>query len=236
MVKYQRIADSIRDDILQGKYRPGQQLALEKEMCKAYGVSRITVKRAVDELVSAGLVVKRRGSGTFVKSMEADAAKRASEAKRFASFSERFAGRDIQTSILQFNIVNPTQEVAVKLRMPTEDFIYDIARLRTVDGVPLSIEYAKLPIQLVPGIKRETLESSLYHYIEQELHMHIQSAHRMVRAVPPAKEEQKLLGITASQPILEITQMAFLDDGRPFEYAVLHERGDQCDFRAVSIR
>ena len=67
MIKYQKIASDLRNAITSGQYLPGAQLALEKEMCQQYGVSRITIKRAVDELVNQGLVVKRRGSGTFVK-------------------------------------------------------------------------------------------------------------------------------------------------------------------------
>ena len=70
MVKYKKIAQDLRHEILSGDYTPGQQLELEKDMCSRYGVSRITVRRAVDELVHQGLVVKRRGAGTFVKSLK----------------------------------------------------------------------------------------------------------------------------------------------------------------------
>ena len=69
MVKYQEIANELRNQIQEGVYKAGEQLALEREMCEQYGVSRITIKKAVDQLVKDGLVVKRRGSGTFVKSL-----------------------------------------------------------------------------------------------------------------------------------------------------------------------
>ena len=61
MSKYKEIAENIRKDILDGKYNPNEQLPLEKEMCEHYNVSRITIRKAVDELVEEGLVVKRRG-------------------------------------------------------------------------------------------------------------------------------------------------------------------------------
>ena len=63
MTKYEEIAEDIRQDIMNGKYNVNQQLPLEKEMCEYYNVSRITIKKAVDQLVSEGLVVKRRGAG-----------------------------------------------------------------------------------------------------------------------------------------------------------------------------
>ena len=64
MTKYEEIAEDIRQDIMNGKYNVNQQLPLEKEMCEYYNVSRITIKKAVDQLVSEGLVGKRRGAGT----------------------------------------------------------------------------------------------------------------------------------------------------------------------------
>jgi GntR family transcriptional regulator len=236
MVKYQKIADDIRKDIMKGKYLPGAQLALEKEMCQQYGVSRITVKRAVDELVTAGLVVKRRGSGTFVKSIEDEAVKELSSAHQFEGFSQSYKGHEVRTEIIKFDITNPSEDVASKLQMTTEDFIYDIVRLRCADGEPIVIEYTKMPIQLIPGIKRDILEKSIYGYIRDTLHLHIQSAHRIVRALMPTPREKKLLGIDMSMPVLEVEQVAFLDDGRPFEYSISHHRADKADFKAVSIR
>ena len=70
MAKYEEIAEDIRSRILSGNYSPNEQLPLEKQMCESYGVSRITIKKAVDELVIQGWVIKRRGSGTFVKALE----------------------------------------------------------------------------------------------------------------------------------------------------------------------
>ena len=95
MLKYEAIARELREDIKHGKYTPGEQLALEKEMCQQYGVSRITIKRAVDELVKQGLVVKRRGSGTFVKSLKDEDVKELSMANQFSGFAATFKGRKV---------------------------------------------------------------------------------------------------------------------------------------------
>ena len=70
MLKYEEIAEDIKNRIESGEYRPNDQLPLEKEMCEKYGVSRITIKKAMDKLVMRGLVVKRRGAGTFVKDID----------------------------------------------------------------------------------------------------------------------------------------------------------------------
>ena len=236
MLKYEAIASDLRKQITEGVFTPGQQLALEKEMCTQYGVSRITIKRAVDELVKEGLVVKRRGSGTFVKSLEDEDVKELSMANQFSGFAATFKGRNVGTKVLRVDIIHPEEDVAAKLQMSVDDFIYDIVRVRSLDGQPVVIEYTQMPIQLIPGIKRQVLEKSIYGYIEEELKLKIQSAHRTVRAVMPTEEEKKELDIKGVLPLLEVTQVAFLDDGRPFEFSIAHHRADRNAFRSVSIR
>lgn len=214
MVKYQEIANELRSQIQAGVYKPGEQLALEREMCVQYGVSRITIKKAVDQLVKEGLVVKRRGSGTFVKSLANEDVHDISMANQFSGFSKVFEGHKVSTKVVRFDIIHPTAEVAEKLNITTDDFVYDIVRLRQVDGSPVVIEYTNMPIELIPGIKREVLEKSIYRYIEEQLHFKIQSAHRFIRALLPTPEEEELLQIEhGTMPILEVEQVAFLDVG-----------------------
>lgn len=237
MIKYQEMANDLRGQIQSGVYKSGEQLALEREMCEHYGVSRITIKKAVDQLVKEGLVVKRRGSGTFVKSLANEDVHDISMANQFSGFSKNFAGHEVTTEVVRFDIIHPEPEIAEKLNITTDDFVYDIVRLRKVDGRPLVIEYTKMPIELIPGIKRDVLEKSIYQYIENQLHFKIQSAHRFIRALLPTEQEEKLLQIKhGTLPILEVEQIAFLDDGRAFEYSKAHHRGDEYTFRVVSIR
>ena len=158
-------------------------------------------------------------------------------ANQFSGFSKVFEGHKVSTKVVRFDIIHPTAEVAEKLNITTDDFVYDIVRLRQVDDSPVVIEYTNMPIELIPGIKREVLENSIYRYIEEQLHFKIQSAHRFIRALLPTTEEEDLLQIEhGTLPSLEVEQVAFLDDGRAFEYAKAHHRGDKQVFRVVSIR
>ena len=238
MLKYEKIADEIRQAIRKGQYSSGDQLPMEKDMCKQYQVSRVTIKRAMDALVQQGLVIKRRGSGTFVKTLDDNYVKQLSlsTSNQLYGFRETYKGRKVRTEVLRFEIVHPSEDVAVKLQMSTKDFVYDIIRVRILDDVPLVIEYTMMPIQLVPGIRNEVLEDSIYRYIEKTLGLQIQSAHRTVRAVRSTKMEQEHLHIPADLPILEVEQVAFFSDGHPFEYSISHHRSDKSEFSAISIR
>lgn len=236
MLKYEEIASDLRAAIRRGEYSPGQQLAFEKDMCTQYNVSRITIKRAVDELVKEGLVVKRRGSGTFVKALKDDDVKELSMANQFTGFSDYHKGMKVSSIVVKFDIIHPTPEVADKLQIKTDDFVYDIVRVRCRDDKPIVIEYMNMPIELVPGIKMSVLEKSVYSYISDTLKYKIQSAHRFIKALMPTEEERELLKIEEGTPILEVEQVAFFDDGVPFEYSVSHHRGDCTVYRSVSIR
>lgn len=236
MAKYEEIAEDIRNGILNGKYGPKEQLPLEKEMCEHYGVSRITIKKAVDELVIQGLVIKRRGSGTFVKALDDDDVQELSMAKQFEGFSEAHKDKKVRSEIVNFEVIHPTEEIATKLKITCDDFVYYIVRTRYGNDVPFVIEYTYMPIGLIPGIKNDVLLNSVYGYIEKELKLKIKSSHRVIRAILPSELEQKWLQIDSNFPILEVEQVGFLDNGQPFEYAKAHHRSDKIEFRTVSIK
>lgn len=235
MNKYEEIAQDIYKDIANGKYEPGSQLALEKEMCAYYGVSRITIKRAVDELVKQGLVVKRRGSGTFVKGVQEEDVENVGMGGQFGGFTNTYEGREVTSEVKRFEIVHPDKDIAEKLKISTDDFVYDIIRVRYLDGKPINIEYTNMPIDVIPGIKHDVLLKSIYNYIEKTLNLQIQSAHRAISADMPTETEKEYLQIEGVLPILQVAQIAFLSDGRPFEYSKARHRADMSVFRAVSI-
>ena len=238
MLKYEKIACDLRQAIQQGKYLSGDQLPLERELCAKYAVSRVTIKRAVDELVQSGLIIKRRGAGTFVKTLGDHYARKLSRdtGHQFLGFAETYKGRNTAAKVLRFDIVHPSEKVAANLQMSGQDFVYDIARVRLLEGVPMVIEYTMMPIQLVPGIRLENLHNSIYSYIEKKLKLKIQSAHRTIRAVQSTAEEQVELAVAPEMPLLEVEQVAYLSDGIPFEYSVSHHRGDKSEFSAISLR
>lgn len=236
MAKYEEIAEDIRNGILQGKYKPNEQLPLEKEMCEQYGVSRITIKKAVDELVVQGLVIKRRGSGTFVKALDNEDVQELSLAKQFEGFTEAHKNMKVYSKVIKFEVINPTAEIATKLKITCDDFVYYIMRVRYADDEPCVIEYTYMPIGLIPGIKNDVLLNSVYKHIEKELKLKIKSAHRVIRAILPNELEQEWLKIESNFPLLEVEQVGFLDNGQPFEYAKAHHRSDKIEFRTVSIK
>lgn len=238
LTKYENIAIDMKEKIEAGIYKPNEQLPFESEMCEFYGVSRITVKKAMDLLVSQGLIVKRRGAGTFVKNITLPQKNEHSQSvsSQFAGFASTEGHRNVTSVIHEFQVMNPPENVAQKLKIDQEDFVYYIERTRYSEGEPHVVEYTYMPIQVIPGVKREILENSIYQYITKDLGLKINSAHRIVRASLPTKKEEEYLKIEHCFPILEVEQVAFLDDGRIFEYSKSRHRGDRFELKTVSVR
>lgn len=236
MLKYEQIALDIQCKINSGEYLPNDQLPLEKEMCDYYNVSRITIKKAMDELVMNGSVIKRRGAGTFVKDVDYDEITDISTSRQFTGFTDNHRGEEITSKLLEFKVVNPSEEIAHKLKMEKDDFVYYICRVRYANNEPHVIEYTYMPIDVISGIKKDILSGSIYKYIEEKLKLKIKSAHRTVRAILPDSLEEEELDIDEKFPLLEVEQIAFLDNGQPFEYSKSHHRSDKFEFKSISIR
>ncbi len=122
-----------------------------------YSVSKITVKRAIEQITEEGLITSRRGSGTYVKDTAGLPGQVFFQGKndRAQGFSYEHRGEKVTSVVYDFSIVNPPAEVATQLGMAEDDFAYHIARVREVDGQPIVIEYTYMPLELIPGLKKK---------------------------------------------------------------------------------
>ena len=135
MIKYQKIALDIKDDILRGKYKPNEQLPFEKEICEKYNVSKMTVKKALDLLVGEGLIIKRRGSGTFVKDITENEIQGIIEKKQFSGLTNTNLGHKVTSKVLEFKIINASETIADMLKIEKDEFIYH----EMISNVPMAV-------------------------------------------------------------------------------------------------
>ncbi|MCI8534576.1 MAG: GntR family transcriptional regulator [Hungatella sp.] len=239
MFKYEVIANDIQSKILSGFYKPDEKLPQEFELCKQYNASRITIREAMELLVHNGLITKRRGAGTFVKAISggSDNHEGFAKSQQFGGFSKDKEGHNITSVIHQFEPLRSPAEIAEKLQIAEGSFICYICRSRLVDGKPHVTEYTYMPTDLITGITDDVVHGSIYSYIENTLKLKIQSAHRIVRASMPTDQERQWLDIGYQPlPILEVEQVAYLADGRIFEYSKSRHRADCFEIRTVSVQ
>lgn len=240
MLKYEELAQTLEDEIARGTYRKGQRLPTTPEICQIYGVSNTTVKRAMDELELKGIIARRRGSGVYVKettSLASAASGIGSTSGQMTGFSAEYAdrGQTVTSEVHDFSVTHAPKDVAERLGLEPDEFVYHICRVRAVDGVPRVVEYTWMPLDLIPGLRESTLHKSVYGYIEGELGLKIGSAHRAVRAVMPTSDEQDWLNVDDHSPLLEVRQVAYLANGTPFEFSTSRHTSDY-EFYSISTR
>lgn len=233
MLKYVEISNDIRKKIIDGKYLPNERLPFEKEICDKYNSSKMTVKKALDILVTEGLLVKRRGSGTFVKDINPKERDNLIASTQFRGLSSFYVNHKIESNIIEYKVINADKNIAKKLLVTEEDFVYKIIRVRVVDGVSVVLEEMYMPIQIIPGLKKQHLSGSIYEYIERILNLKIKSAHRTITIKKSSEYEQKLLNIKKNEPLGIIEQVAYLDNGQAFEYSIVTHKCE--DFKVNSV-
>ncbi|MGO2696632.1 GntR family transcriptional regulator [Bavariicoccus seileri] len=236
MEKYIMISNDIRNKILKGTYQAGQQLPFEKELGAIYDASKMTVKKGLDLLVSEGLIIKRRGSGTFVKDLSQEEIERVSIANQFRGTTARNPDKSVTSKVLNFSVIKPPQLVRQKLNLEEDGFVYDIYRIRYVDGAPRVIEKTYMPISHTFGLKLKHVEQSIYEYIEGELGLKIQSAHRKLTVRKATEEEAEYLKLQAGDPVGIAEQIAYYDTGTAFEYSISIHRYDDFSVEMVLTR
>lgn len=230
------ISNDIRNKILDRTYQANEQIPFERELCEIYDVSKMTVKKALDLLVTEGLIIKRRGSGTFVKDMGPEETKRVMMANQFRGTTAISPGEKIESEILDFSIVHPPEEVAEKLNMALDYFVYDIYRVRLKEGKPFVIEKTYMPIDIIPYLKRENVSGSIYEYIEEKLSLSIQSAHREITVRKATDFEAEKLNLEYGDPVAVAEQVGFLSAGTAFEYSISVHRYDMYAAQIVLTR
>ena len=222
---YQQLQRALRQAIETRLIGPDDALPPERDIAGDFQISRITVRKAIDGLVSEGLLVRRQGSGTFVCSrVEKNFSK-------LTSFSEdmRARGRAPRSVWLRKSEGSVTPEEALTLRSSPGTPVYRFHRIRYADDAPMSIEYATVLASCLPSL--EAVESSLYEALERAGSRPVRALQRL-RAVLFTAEQAKLLQIRERDAGLLVERVGFLKDGRAVEFTQSYFRGDIYDFVA----
>ncbi|MFD1485074.1 GntR family transcriptional regulator [Lacticaseibacillus baoqingensis] len=216
--KYQQIADEIRDRIRTGVYPPKSLLPDQNTLAKAFGVSRMTIKKALDGLASEGLIYKQSGLGTYVLG-DVTAHTNDSPAEVFEGLTKQEGAEHVSSQVLTFDVSLPSQLVRNKLQLAPDEPVYVIDRLRKVDGQPAVLEHTFFPLKLVPGLTHEILLGSIYDYLHQNLHLKFGGALRRINADVAGTLEVDFLNATRGEPVLQVEQVIWLTTGENIEYS-----------------
>ena len=228
---YLQLHRRIAEAIASGRLKPGDSLPPEREMAAMTGLSRVTIRKGVEALVTSGQLVQRRGSGTFV----APKVERLEQAlSLLTSFTEDMArrGRGVESRWLTRGLHAPAPEEVMSLGLGADDRVARLERVRVSDGVPLAIERASLPAPILP--EPEKVDASLYAVLEQRGLRPVRAVQR-ISATNLNLRDAELLGVNPGVAGLRIERLSYLQDGRVVEFTRSLYRGDAYDF-AVELK
>ena len=235
MAKYRDIADDIRQKIKNQEYTFGQKLPYEYVLCMSYHCNKETMKKALDILVKEGLIIRRRGAGTFVKDYDPTMDNPVSKFGR--GLTEQYKGiKEVTSNVLEFEVVPADELLSEKLQIDVGDFVYHIIRLRFLDKVPHLIDITYIPISVVPNLKLQHLKGSVYGYIEKVLKLKIQSCHLTINAALSTPLEQQYLGLKENESYIQEEQISFLSNGSIFEYTLSRQHFSHFEFQTVIVQ
>lgn len=215
---YRTVMHDIKQNILKGNYE-GMRLPDERSLAEFYQVSRSSMKRALELLAQQGIVFKKRGSGTFINPLylKNQAMFRYEGSNLGLTDSFKVPGKKQSIKLLEFHVVKASPEIAQDLFLRENDFVYEFKRLRLLDQQPFIIEIGYIPIKIMPELKEEVLQGSLFNFLEDTQSKTVTRSFLNITVEPSSQEDQAQMHLKREEPVGVMEGIFFLDDGTPFE-------------------
>jgi GntR family transcriptional regulator len=225
---YHQISQNLRVLIGSGELKPGEMVPSEWDLSELYGVSRLTVRRALDELSREGWLTRRHGVGTFVANPTM-----AQIAPSQLGFTQKMRqiGRTPSSRLVSIKTIPATDEVATHLGLEEGTLAAELVRVRLADGEPIMLETAYLPQERFPDLSEANLgEGSLYEFLSERYQVTVVAVDQTLEPILLTAQEALLLDTEPGAPALLSEVVAFTSDDTPVEYSWSVTRGDKCKF------
>jgi len=226
---YHQVEESIRQDIANRIYLSGQSIPTELELQEKFNVSRETIRKAVNNLVLAGLVEKRKGVGTFVTHP-----KIVHRIGHIYGSSEEILARGMipSTTFIERKEINPPEPMRQEMAIEKGATVIKVKRLRFVNEEPVAILSSYLPKDLVPDLARVKFRgNSLYKTLEEIYHLTLSEGDEIIEAGSIRGKDAELLRIRKASPVLVVRRLTYLDNSRVIEKLTALYRSDKFKYQ-----
>lgn len=225
---YRQLSQALSELIETGVLAPGSSLPAERDLALLTGMSRVTVRKAVQSLAQTGKVVQMQGSGTYVASQDV---RLEQSMQHLSSFSDDMLRRGFtpRSVWLSRGLFPPTSEELMSLGLSVADQVARLSRLRLADGKPMAIERASLAASILSD--PEAVGDSLYECLAAKGMRPVRAVQRITAANATPNDAEKL-GVLAGAAVLRVERISYLASGRVVEFTRSLYRGDSYDFVA----
>ena len=220
---YKRIQGTILKRLESGQLKPGDAVDSERELAKIHRVSLMTARHALTALEREGMVVRRRGSGTFIAPPKI-------HFNKLMSYTEQMAGRSLGASskLLSLGVIDNEQEIAARLALPAASRLIKLERLRLGADEPFAVETCYLSAEDFAGITQSPLDRvSLFSILEHDYGLEIAHADEEIDATTADPSTARLLSVPNGAPVLRIRQVIYSTKGKATLYVLGLYRSDR---------
>jgi len=229
---YHQVKEGVKAWIASGDVKPGDMLPSEFSLSGQLDISRLVVHRAYRELVTEGLLIRKRAKGTFVSP---PINRSYTVVGPLFSMTESLSHDGLKpfNKIMAQEVIPASAEVREALRLPDEARVVHLFNLRLADQLPFAIEDMYLPAERFPALATMDLNnSSVYAALEKLYDAHPQEAVDVVKAGPASREEARLLGINKEAPVMRMKRTSSDRQGLPVEYSKIVFHAERYQFVA----
>lgn len=210
---------------------PHEKLPTERELADEFDISRLTVRRALDQLENEGVVYRVQGAGTFVSE------KRIAKAFELTSFSEDMSARGMVPGSLSVTAetIPAGARIGYALNLSPAEPVVHLQRVRTADDAPICLENSYLPEGLVPDLAERLGDESLYQVLEDQFALRLERADQVIKATVLEPSTAELLHAPAFSPAFLVVRTGYDTRGRAIEFAESLYRADRYSYE-LSVR
>lgn len=215
--RYYQLKEIMRERIRSGEWKPGDLIPSERELGEKYGISRMTARQAITDLVNEGLFYREQGKGTFVSRH-----KITQQLINLTGFTEdiQARGQRPSTKVLSAQMCPADDTTAERLRIEPGHLLFCLHRLRLANDEPLAIEFSQVSFVGCEQLLEEDLEqNSLYRLLESKYGLPLMEAEQELEAGLAGNEEAHLLKIPVGSAVLFTRRTTYTDRNKPIEYA-----------------
>jgi len=234
--RYCTIKNDLIHKIKSGYYKPNEKIDSENELCRKYGVSRPTVRKAIDELVYSGYLWRKQGKGSFVRRFIMH-----KYLNNYTPFAEDVAmeGKKFSLKILSTQIMKADEIMALHLNVHLEDKILKTKSLRFVDNSPRMLRISYFPLSRIPNLPSFLCdERSMFDSIHMSLEpgYYIAKSKQSFHIIRGKKSIYDLLKISYNTPLIMWEGINYLNNGLPIEYTLAWHESENFIFTIEQTR
>ncbi|XCP85751.1 GntR family transcriptional regulator [Roseburia hominis] len=221
---YQQLKGILMDEIEAGKWEPNEKIPSENELSSLYGLSRMTARAVVSDLVKEGLLYRVQGKGTFVSE------KILTLSPSYVGIREQLEqmGYEVKTRIVECKTIKSTGKIAKNLDLLFGDSVFMIKRIRYIEDAPISLHVSYINEKYREKLSEDLLErEQLCVILNEEYGLTRQKVSETLESIIATKEEGSLLEVEAGHPLLLLEDVIYDTNNVPYEYTKVLFRGDK---------